>query len=357
MFSVIVCVISISCLYNCKGDDQAYLRYVIEGVKFHQALEKARQENKYLWVVIGDTKDTKHTTAFLNELSSNGIFKKHKNNFIYYACNIKENEQYWYILKPHSIPNSYIFDNKGNIISLFEYSSKIRAFVENQLNSVINEKPSDVDSSEINFLKRIDPLNHLSMLINASNIVYYSDSTDTLLQAKKILDGITEDNLNYYTVYLKTQLAIKLNDSVSANNYADLAYQKYMSDSNPLFYSDLNNRIKDYSNIYRTQVTTMPLLTFDKQKIDCGNIKRGKDFKIRVKITNKGTYPLVILQTRVSCSCLIVDYPKKSIMPNESVECNFLYDTKAKGKFSRTVYFESNASNRFEKIILEGQVI
>jgi len=122
-----------SSLYSCKSEEKVYQRYVIEGVKFQDAIDKAKQENKYLWVVIGDTKDTKHTTEFLNKLSRNKVFKNHESSFIYYACNINENEQYWYVLAPQSIPNSYIFNNKGELLSLFEYSSNIMVFVENQL--------------------------------------------------------------------------------------------------------------------------------------------------------------------------------------------------------------------------------
>lgn len=338
------------------ADEQLYLKYVLEGVHFQEALVKAKKENKYLWVVIGDTRDTKHSTYFLNKLSRKGVFKKYGTDFVFYACNITENEQYYYILRPQTIPNSYIFDNNGRLISSYENSKDIEKFTVRQLGCFQIDKSSYSQHSNTDSLgdNRFILLN---TLIEASNILYHSDSMDYLLKAKNILDRIDDFSLNYFAAYLKTQLSLKLKDSVSASKYADIAYEQYNADTNPLYYSILNDRIKNYSGKYKADVANKPLLSFDRQKIDCGEMKRGKDFTITVNIKNEGSSPLVIFQTVVSCKCLIVDFPKREILPKESVGCRFVYDTREKGKFSRTVYFESNASNRFEKITLEGQII
>ena len=153
-------------------------------------------------------------------------------------------------------------------------------------------------------------------------------------------------------------MALKLNDTVTAKKYADSAYEKFNSESNPLLYSKLNDRIKEYSGNYKNEVAYKPILSFAQQKVDCGNIKKGEKIKFIVKITNKGSSPLIIYQTRSSCNCVAVDIPRKPILPDESIECILILDVpKIKGKLLKTVYFESNASNRFEKIILEGQII
>jgi hypothetical protein len=100
------------------------------------------------------------------------------------------------------------------------------------------------------------------------------------------------------------------------------------------------------------------MLSFEKQKIDCGKIKKGRKFSIPVKITNKGFSPLIIYQIRSSCSCVTADISRKPILPDECIECVLVLDVpRVKGKLLKTVYFESNASNRFEKVLLEGQII
>jgi len=346
-----ILVFFITCIFlnSCSRDEQHYLKYVLEGVSFNEALDKAKSENKLLWVIIGDSYDTRHSSRFLNTLSRKGIFKKYAPQFVFYACNIKENEQYYFILRPSSIPNSYVFNNNGELLSAYDYSEDKEKFAIDQLKQFSN--PENVKEN------RREELKFLNIAIKAANYLNLEDSEDSLQKAKDLLDNIDDNSLDYYTAYLKTQISLKLNDSISTGKYADIAFEKYNSDPNPLLYLQLNDRIKDFSEKYKLEKATKPYISFEKQRFDCGKVKKGKEFTIKIKYKNEGVAPLVIFQTVVSCSCIKVDCPSNAIVSGESAECSFKYDPTEKGFFIRTVYFESNASNRFEKIILEGQVI
>lgn len=341
----------ITCLFlnSCFRDEQHYLKYVLEGVSFNEAIDRAKYENKLLWVIIGDSYDTKHSSRFLNTLSRKGIFKKYAPQFVFYACNIKDNEQYYYILRPSSIPNSYVFSNNGELLSTYDNSDDKEKFAIDQL-----EQFSNIESVKEN---RSEELQFLNIAIKAANCLNLEDSKDSLQKAKKLLDYIDDNSLNYYTAYLKTQISLKLNDSISTGKYADIAFEKYNSDPNPLLYLQLNDSIKDFSEKFKVEKATKPYISFEKQRIDCGKVKKGKEFIIKIKYKNEGVAPLVIFQTIVSCSCIKIDCPSNAIVSGESAECFLKYDPTEKGFFTRTVYFESNASNRFEKILIEGEVI
>ncbi len=334
---------------GCVKDNQQYLNYVLEGVSFKEALNKARNEKKLLWVLIGDTYDTKHSLRFLNILSRKGVFKKYSNKFVYYACNIKENEQYYFVLRPSTIPNSYVFNNNGGLISSYTLSEDHIKFVVDQL-----EQFSDEDR-----VKNCNDDEYLlqNIAIKAANYLYTERSKDSILKAKALIGNIFDEDLNYFTAYLKTKISLLLNDSISLRKYADIAFEKYNSDPNPLLFSQLNEEIKEYSEKYKQEKATKPFIKFEKQTIDCGKVKKGKEFIIKVKYRNEGTSPLIIYQTIVSCSCVKAELSNKAVPPGANSEISFKYDPTARGLFSRTVYFETNASNRFEKIQIEGEVI
>ncbi|MHC1780745.1 MAG: DUF1573 domain-containing protein [Bacteroidales bacterium] len=334
---------------SCLKDNQQYLNYVLEGISFKEALDKAKKEDKLLWVVIGDSYDTKHSLQFLNILSRKGVFKKYSNKYVFYACNIVENEQYYFVLRPSSIPNSYIFNNNGGLISSYAFSEDQIKFAVDQL-----EQFSDDDR-----VKNCNDDEYLlqNIAIKAANYLYTDRSNDSIFKAKALIDYIFDEDLNYFTAYLKTKISLYLNDSITTRKYADIAFEKYNSDPNPLLFSRLNEEIKEFSEKYKQEKATKPFIKFEKQTIDCGKVKKGKEFIIKVKYRNEGASPLIIYQTIVSCSCVKAELSNKAVPPGTSSEISFKYDPSTKGAFSRSVYFQTNASNRFEKIQIEGEVI
>ncbi len=349
---ITICILLLSIILftgSCVKDNQQYLNFVLEGISFKEALDKAKNEDKLLWVLIGDTYDTKHSLRFLNILSRKGVFKKYSNKFVFYACNIKENEQYYFVLRPSTIPNSYIFSNDGKIISSYEYAKDNIKFTIDQLKSFCDKKVVENNNDEEFLLQNI--------AIKAANYLYTDRSNDSILKAKALIDNIFDEDLNYFTAYLKTKISLLLNDSISLRKYADIAFEKYNSDPNPLLFTQLNDEIKDYSDKYKQEKATKPFIKFEKQTIDCGKVKKGKEFTIKVKYRNEGASPLIIFQTIVSCSCVKAESSNKAVPPGVNSEISFKYDPSTKGSFSRTVYFQTNASNRFEKILIEGEVI
>lgn len=345
-----------SCSNNSPNDD--YSMFVLEGISFEKAQQVATQENKYLWVVLGSKENCGHTSNFLKALKTDGFFEKYHENFIFYSCNITDtlNEFYFYILSPESMPNSYIFNQKGEVISLNEAQKDIKNFTSMQAQSVVNNNPYNPNLHKDYSMGGIRLLNHINNIIKASNYIS-SKNNDTLNLAKKILNSVDSLNKNYFYYYLATQLAIKQNDTVLRNNNADLAYSLYSFDTNPLLFSSLNDKIKKFSATYKKEQLTAAEIYFEKQIINCEKIKLGKVKEYSISVKNNGTYPLVIYKAQVSCDCVEIKYPKHPIKPNEKSTVKFLYHANTKGVFIKNVYFHSNASNKIQKITLEGEVI
>ena len=55
---ITICILLLSIILftgSCVKDNQQYLNFVLEGISFKEALDKAKKEDKLLWVVIGDS--------------------------------------------------------------------------------------------------------------------------------------------------------------------------------------------------------------------------------------------------------------------------------------------------------------
>ena len=99
------------------------------------------------------------------------------------------------------------------------------------------------------------------------------------------------------------------------------------------------------------------VISFEKEVIDYGKIT-SKDNAHRVfKFTNTGNAPLIIEKVKGSCGCVVLDYPKKPIMPNESAEIEIVYNVLKKGKISRTVTVTSNATEPVKVLKIKGRVL
>ncbi len=100
-----------------------------------------------------------------------------------------------------------------------------------------------------------------------------------------------------------------------------------------------------------------PIITFEKEVINYGKITSKDNARRTFKFTNTGNAPLIIEKVKGSCGCVVLDYPKKPIMPNESAEIEIIYNVLKKGKISRTVTVTSNATEPVKVLKIKGRVL
>ncbi len=83
----------------------------------------------------------------------------------------------------------------------------------------------------------------------------------------------------------------------------------------------------DYS--ITDQDITGPKLSFDKEFIDLGEVKKGEKRTLFYELTNTGTENLVI-ELISACDCTTVTYPKTPIKPGETIKLDVVFDSSEK---------------------------
>ena len=101
--------------------------------------------------------------------------------------------------------------------------------------------------------------------------------------------------------------------------------------------------------IYAPQVLSAqnsgPMISFDTDTIDYGEITKGSDGVRTFTFENTGDAPLEIQGVRSSCGCTIPKKPEAPIAPGEKGEITVRYDTNRVGVFRKTITVNTNVSS------------
>jgi len=74
----------------------------------------------------------------------------------------------------------------------------------------------------------------------------------------------------------------------------------------------------------------LPVLFVNEKRYDFGTIRKNRkpQLEIDFPFTNEGHSPLIILDAKVSCNCLSVQYPPEPVMPSQKGIIKVFIDTK-----------------------------
>lgn len=97
-------------------------------------------------------------------------------------------------------------------------------------------------------------------------------------------------------------------------------------------------------------------ITFDKKVHDFGVVIWKTPVTATFKITNEGDKPLVISNVTTSCGCTVADWTKTPIAPGASGEVSSTFDSKALGRFQKSIGIYCNASTRPIYLSIRGEV-
>lgn len=102
-----------------------------------------------------------------------------------------------------------------------------------------------------------------------------------------------------------------------------------------------------------------PVITWDKNTHDFGNIVQGDVVEHTFKFTNTGNEPLIITNVQVSCGCTTPKgWPRDPVMPGGSGELTVAFNSTGKmGAQTKPVIIISNAVNdtklTFNTVVLD----
>jgi len=89
-----------------------------------------------------------------------------------------------------------------------------------------------------------------------------------------------------------------------------------------------------------------PVLAFEKNSHDFGDIYQGDNVEHVFKFTNTGNEPLIISNIQVTCGCTAPSWPKNPIPPGGKGEIKIGFNSAGKmGRQNKTVTVVSNAVN------------
>lgn len=101
-----------------------------------------------------------------------------------------------------------------------------------------------------------------------------------------------------------------------------------------------------------------PVMTFDRDKWDFGEIIQGESVEYNFKFTNTGDAPLIITDAKGSCGCTVPEWPKEPVAPGKSGRIKVTYDSKGrKAQFNKTVTITANTVPNANKLFISGVVI
>ena len=99
-----------------------------------------------------------------------------------------------------------------------------------------------------------------------------------------------------------------------------------------------------------------PKATFDKKIHEFGVVLWKHPATATFTIKNDGNKPLVISNVTTSCGCTVADWTKKPIEPGATGTVSSTFDSKALGRFQKSIGVYCNASDRPIYLTLRGEV-
>lgn len=110
--------------------------------------------------------------------------------------------------------------------------------------------------------------------------------------------------------------------------------------------------------VAQSNVNNEPIAMFDIISYDFGDILQGKETEAIFTLTNKGNAPLILEDIKASCGCVLVEWAKDPILPEQSSEIIVKYNTNIIGTIKRSIVVSTNDINQ-ERILLmlTGEVV
>lgn len=101
-----------------------------------------------------------------------------------------------------------------------------------------------------------------------------------------------------------------------------------------------------FASLALTAQVSGPMINFEIETIDYGEISKGSDGIRTFIFENTGNAPLEIQGVRSSCGCTIPKKPKVPIAPGDKGEITVKYDTNRVGVFRKTITVNTNVSSK-----------
>ena len=89
-----------------------------------------------------------------------------------------------------------------------------------------------------------------------------------------------------------------------------------------------------------------PVITFEKESHNFGNIQEGEIVEYSFKFTNTGNKDLLITKAEASCGCTVPEWPKEPVKPGASAYMKVKFDSRGRpeGYTEKELYIQANTN-------------
>ena len=102
----------------------------------------------------------------------------------------------------------------------------------------------------------------------------------------------------------------------------------------------------------------MPIIEFDYDSYDFGEIQQGEFIDIEYNLMNTGNAPLLIRSAKGSCGCTVPDWPKDPINAGNSAKIKVRFNSEGKkGYQNKKVTLITNALPSTRVLTIKGNII
>lgn len=96
---------------------------------------------------------------------------------------------------------------------------------------------------------------------------------------------------------------------------------------------------------------------YDSEEINLGNIQWHSSAVANIRLTNKGSKPIYIMQVDTDCGCTVVSWDHSAVAPGASTVVTATYDAETLGSFGRYVSITTSDDTEPTDILLTGRVL
>lgn len=103
------------------------------------------------------------------------------------------------------------------------------------------------------------------------------------------------------------------------------------------------NMEEDFSNLTQEELNNAPVIKFNEESFDFGDIKQGASVEHTFTVRNEGKRDLIIRDVKTSCGCTAVVPPKKLVAAGENVPLKVVFNSTGKsGRQNKTITIITN---------------
>lgn len=96
--------------------------------------------------------------------------------------------------------------------------------------------------------------------------------------------------------------------------------------------------------------------SFDRTSHDFGELRPGRGVSTVFTLNNTGSSPLLVVDVRVSCNCVKVNWPRRPILPGEKAELTVTYKDRQPGAFYKVAEIITNGNPQRVLLRLKGSI-